>query len=421
MLLYLGFIIIYFTYKIISSKKNRTLQVLIAVAYVAGIEVFLRMTKAYLFYETGKYLVMFFISLGLLYEGFNKRSYPYILFLLLLIPGIMVTYNLMNYDLDFRKAIMFNISGPLTLAISAIFMYGKKVTFKQFLSILNYIVYPLIAMTVYIFLYKPDLRDVITSTAANSAASGGYGPNQVATLLGLGAFVLFTRLLIPYKNKMVHFIMMFFLAAMVYRGILTFSRGGILTAIIMIVVFTFIFFFVTGIKTKVKTVFKLVGVAGVLVFIWTLTLLQTGGLIENRYTNKDSLGREKEDITTGRVDLLVTEFDAFLSHPFLGIGVGRSKGYFIEELGIELPTHNEVTRLLSEHGLFGIFALIILIILPIINNPFGIKNIYFYPFLAFWLLTISHSAMRIAAPALIYSLGLLTITRERKKHNLHRK
>ncbi len=420
MLIYLFLMLVFFTIKIAKSSKNRVLHVLVAASYTAGIEVFLRMTKAYLLYETGKYLVMFFIVLGLFFEGFKKKAYPFTLFLLLLLPGIAVTYINLNYDIDFRKAILFNISGPLTLSLVATFAYGIKLSFKQFLTVLDFMVYPLISMTVYIFLYTPDLREVITSTAANSAASGGYGPNQVATVLGLGIFILFTRLLIPYKNKLVHLIMMFFLAAMTYRGILTFSRGGMLTAVIMVLVFLFLYFFLTNLKRKVNIVFKLLGVAGVLLFIWLLSLAQTGGLIENRYTNKDSLGREKEDITTGRVQLAQVEFDAFKTHPIFGIGVGRSKGYFMDELGIELPTHNEITRMLSEHGMFGILALLILIIIPVVNNPFGVKNIYFYPLLLFWLLTISHSAMRIAAPSFIFGLGLITITRE-KKNTVHRK
>jgi O-antigen ligase len=320
----------------------------------------------------------------------------------------------MNYELNFRKAILFNISGPLTLAIVSIYTYGKKLTFKSFLNVLDYIIYPLISMTVYIILYRPDLRDVIKNTSANAAASGGYGPNQVATVLGLGAFILFSRLLIPYANKVVHFIMMFFLAAMVYRGFLTFSRGGMLTAAVMIAVFLILYFFITNIKTKVKTIFKLLAVGGVLVFIWTLTILQTGGLIENRYTNKDALGREKEDVTSGRVDISKTELDAFFNNPYLGVGVGQGKSYRYETTGIQAASHNEVTRMLSEHGLLGLIGLSILFFAPIINNPWGRKNIYFYPFLLFWLLTISHSAMRIAAPAVIYGLGLITITREKK-------
>ena len=238
MVVFLVALIPYFTLRIIKNKSNnRVKEVLIAAAYVAGAEVFFRMTKAYFLYETGKYLVLYFIILGLFYDGFKRKAYPYALFLLCLIPAVLVTYQELSYDIDFRKAILFNISGPLTLAIVSIYTYGKTLTYKDFLSVLNFVVYPIIAMTVYIILYNPDLRDIITNTAANSAASGGFGPNQVATILGLGIFILFSRLMIPYNNKTVHFLMMFILAAMTYRGILTFSRGGLLTAVIMCVAF----------------------------------------------------------------------------------------------------------------------------------------------------------------------------------------
>lgn len=421
MMFYLFAIIPYFLLRIVKSQPHeRFNEVIIACAYVAGAEVFFRMTKAYLFYETGKYLVIFFIVIGFLYNGFKKSSYPYGIFLILLIPGILVSYENISYDVNFRKAVLFNLSGPVCLSLVAIYTYGKILTYKEFFKILTFIVYPIIAMTIYIILYNPDLRDIITNTAASSAASGGYGPNQVATIFGLGIFILFSRLFIPYKNKTVHFLMLFFLAVMAFRGILTFSRGGILTSVIMCIVFLISYFLFTNLKTKVKSVFKIFAVIGVLLFIWMLTIIQTGGLIENRYANKDALGREKDDITTGRLELISTEIDAFKTHPFFGVGVGQVKGYFLREKGITLPTHNEVTRMLSEHGLFGIFALLILIVVPIINNPFGNKNIYFYPLLLFWFLTINHSSMRIAAPAFIYGLGLITIQRE-KKTAIHRK
>jgi hypothetical protein len=50
------------------------------------------------------------------------------------------------------------------------------------------------------------------------------------------------------------------------------------------------------------------------------------------------------------------------------------------------------------------------IIDKIINNDReSRKNIFLLAFLGFWLLTISHSATRIAAPAFIYVLALLQI------------
>ena len=360
--------------------------------------------------------------MGIFYLGFKKNAFPYVLYLILLLPGVLVSYDSISYDTNFRTAVLFNLSGPLCLSLVSVYIFGRTITLKQFLKVLDYIVYPLISMTIYIVLYSPDIREVITNTASNSAVSGGYGPNQVATVLGLGVFILLSRLIIPYKNALVQMAMMFFLALMGYRALLTFSRGGVLVAVLMSIVFIIIIYFSTSLKNKAKITLKMTGIILVTLAIWTFTIFQTGGLIENRYSNEDALGREKDDVTTGRVDLLATEIEAFKKSPILGVGVGQVKTYFETELGIELPTHNEISRLLSEHGLFGIFALLVLIFAPIITKMNGRKNIYFYPFLIFWGLTIAHSSMRIAAPAFIYALCLLNLEyAPKKKSTLHRK
>src|SRR5690606_31152854 len=106
----------------------------------------------------------------------------------------------------------------------------------------------------------PDIREVITNTASNSAVSGGYGPNQVATVLGLGGFLLLSRLLIPYKNILVQWTMMFFMMLMAYRALLTFSRGGVLVAIVMSLAFIVIVYFSTSLKNKAKITLKMTGI-----------------------------------------------------------------------------------------------------------------------------------------------------------------
>lgn len=417
---YFYLVIVFFLYRIFSSK-DRKKEVLIAAAYMAGAEVFFRMTKAFVFYESGKYSVMLFLGIGIFYYGFKNKAYPYILYLLLLLPGVLIAFLNIDYEDQFGNMIMFNLSGPICLTVTAVYCFNRRIELKEMLDLINVMIYPLIAMTVYVYLYNPDIRDLITSTASSAATSGGYGPNQVATMLGLGVFLLFTRLLIPYKNKLVHFIMMFFLIAMAYRALLTFSRGGVIVAGIMILIFSTILYFSTSLKTKFKITYKFIAVLGAVCAIWLYALLQTGGLISNRYSNEDALGREKTDITTGRSELLEADIEAFEESPFFGIGVGRVKSYYMDELNINLPSHNEVARMLSEHGMFGIIALAILILAALISKLNGRKNIFFYPFLLFWLLTISHSAMRIAAPAFIYGLSLLHLNyASKKKPTLHR-
>ena len=89
-------------------------------------------------------------------------------------------------------------------------------------------------MTVYLVLYTPDLQEVITGTGSNFAASGGFGPNQVATVLGIGIFVLAVRFFIS-KELFYHKLFdLALLGLLGFRALVTFSRGGVLTAIIMI-------------------------------------------------------------------------------------------------------------------------------------------------------------------------------------------
>ena len=65
--------------------------------------------------------------------------------------------------------------------------------------------------------------------------------------------------------------------------------------------------------------------------------------------------------------------------------------------------------MLSEHGLFGIFGLLILFITPFVVYVNNRQHLYFLSFFAFWLLTINHAAMRIAAPAFVYAMSLLFV------------
>jgi O-antigen ligase len=99
----------------------------------------------------------------------------------------------------------------------------------------------------------------------------------------------------------------------------------------------------------------------------------------------------------------------FLDNPIFGVGVGRNKEIREKETGIVSASHNEITRMLAEHGSLGLADLMILFCTPLflfLNNR---QNIFALSFLAFWLLTINHAAMRLAAPAFVYALSLLKV------------
>ncbi|GHC59871.1 O-antigen ligase family protein [Ulvibacter litoralis] len=406
-------VIILFFLVLLLSGNNKNDEALMAAAYIMGYEVLSRMTGTSISYEFAKYAVIGFLFIGMFYRGFHRKSWPYIFFIFLLIPGIVLSAINLNYGSNVGNAIGFNLSGPVCLAISALYCYDRKMSFQKFQTILMCIFLPLITMVTYLYFYTPDLRESLRGTGSNFDASGGFGPNQVATILGLAIFILFTRLL-TVNNKLVNLIDLGLLGMMTYRAIVTFSRGGVITAIICILFFLFYYYRKIDASKKAKLIPRLLIVVGVLAVTWGVSVFYTSGLIVNRYSNEDAAGQLKEDITTGREILIETELNAFYENPILGIGVGKAKEYREAQTGINLPTHNETSRMLSEHGVFGIAGLLVLLFAPLAFRRNVKTNFFFYSFLAFWFLTINHSSMRIAAPAFIYGLALINIVDFRK-------
>ena len=396
----------------IISKNNQNNEVFYVSAYLVGAEVFLRMTGGNLNNEYVKTIVSLLMLLGFVLSGFSKNSIVYWLYFLLLIPGIIVTMSNQNLDFEIRKAITFNISGPVCLGLCALYCYQRTISYNQLHNGLIFLGLPIVSTLTYLLLYNPSVREVVTGTQSNFATSGGFGPNQVATILGIGMFVFFCQLVFLSKSKRMMLLNGFLLVTCSYRAIVTFSRGGVISGVAMIVCVILATYFLANTSGKRK-VSWIVFVTGILALsIWTYSVIQTSGLIAKRYANQDAAGRVKEDRLGGREQILGTELELFKENPIMGVGVGMGKSYRGEMLGEEVATHNEMTRLLAEHGMFGVLILLILLVTPIILYVLNYQNIYFFSFYFFWLLTINHAAMRIAAPAFVYALTLLKLVIE---------
>ena len=400
-------ILVGFRYVIL--RKNANNEALYVAAYIVGAEVFLRMTQGNIFEQYAKYGVMGVLIIGMLFRGFSKNAIMYWIFGLLLLPGIIYGFFTLNFETDIRKAITFNIIGPITLTVSAIYCYQRIVTFQQIKNIIDMLAYPLMATLVYMYLYTPDIKAVVTNTQSNFETSGGFGPNQVSTILGLGIFLFFIKVILNSKTIGIRNINIFFFLFITFRGIVTFSRGGVITGFVMIIIVVILLLVFTSSQGKSKVVslvvFGLIALSGV----WAYSSIQTSGLIDKRYANKDAKGRVKESKLTGREKLIESEFNMFLDNPIFGIGVGKNKEYREETTGIEAASHNEITRMLAEHGMFGLFGLIILLVTPMVLYLNNKQNIFVFSFVVFWILTINHAAMRLAAPAFIYALSLLKV------------
>jgi O-antigen ligase len=405
-----GIAILSISFLLVLKTENNKNQALYVAAYAVGSEVILRMTGGFILYEIGKYSIIIYMLMGMYFSGFSKNSFPYWFFLIFLIPGILVASISLNLDSNIKKSIAFNISGPMCLGISALYCYQRNITIKELNNIMLCMLCPILTTVTYMYLYTPSIKDVVTSTQSNFETSGGFGPNQVATILGLGVFLIFTRILFHSKGKVVFIINAFLLLLLTFRGIVTFSRGGMICSGLMIILLFLILFFVTKRSAKIKIIWAIAISVVSFLFIWAYSSSQTSGLIEKRYANQDAAGRVKTSLLTGREEIMEGEINMFFNNPIFGVGVGKAKENRFEAYGGDMvASHNEITRMLAEHGSFGFFAIIILVITPLalyINNT---QHIYLLSFFIFWLLTINHAAMRLSAPAFVYALSLLHI------------
>ena len=391
------------------SQKNFNEEAFIFSSYIVGAEVFLRMTNSLVFYESGKYAVIIFLTLGFFLSRFNHKFGIQYLFYFLI--GILFTR--VPEGESIRNAIAFNLSGPFVLGVSAIYFYKRKIKKEILLNALFSMLLPIFSIITYLYLKTPDLKDIIFGGAANFETSGGFGPNQVATVIGLGIFIIIIFILM--KKRITGFVLLdsLMLFYFIYRGLLTFSRGGIITGIIALIVFAI--FYIISNKNSLQVFVKYIAIGLVFsISIWVYTSGVTGGMLDNRYAGKNARGIQKEDITSGRIDILETQIIGFVDTP-LGIGVGNGK-YKRQELDthVTAASHNEAGRLIEEHGIFGFTILIGLLIIPLFNiwNSTNYQRAFLISFYLIWFLTINHSAMRIALPGFIYALSLIIITND---------
>jgi hypothetical protein len=395
---------------IITANKNE--EAFLLSSYIVGVEVFLRMTKGAPLFETGKYSIILLLALGLVLGPTKQRlTLTYLVYLMLLLLGIVFTDVPEGQSL--RKSIAFNLSGPFMLGVCAIYFYKRRIKSSELFNAMYMALLPMFAMIVYIFFKTPDLRTIAFGGASLGETSGGFGPNQVATIIGFGIFIL--AIFILSKRRLTGFVYLdaIILAYFVYRGLLTFSRGGIITGAIAIVVMAF--FFVIY-KRNYRKIFQYIFVAGIFILaVWVYTSDITGGMLDNRYTGKNARGIQKADATAGRVKIITTQLENFQDAPLFGIGVGNGKyKRQLESKDVTAASHNELTRMIEEHGVVGLIILIILFSAPVghLYNSNNYQRAFTVAFFVFWFLTINHSAMRIAFPGFVYGLSLIKIKRD---------
>ena len=397
-------IIIIGTYLILIYQDPKGHLPIIFSCYIMGIEVLLRMGRSTLFWEFGKYAIIYFIFLGIIRKSKEININVPILFyfLLLSLSIIMVPFNSFS---QWRQDVAFNLSGPALLMISSIYFFNTRISKIELLNILSFSIYPIISMSVFVYLKMPDIQTYNFLPYSNPSTSGGYGPNQVSTIFGLGVAILVLSQILRGKICGGKAIDISLLVLFFGLGLMTFSRGGILAAIITISIAMIYHLFHD--QKRILIFIKGIGILFIIIISWFIIAEITNGVINKRYGVGNATYTEKlfGDLT-GRTELYKIDFLIFSDNIFTGIGPGQANlqrmdyGY-----GKAAAAHTEYSRMLSEHGLPGLVSLFILLGFPFYffysSNGAPTKLIIIY-FSVLVLLTMFHSAMRVSMPALMF-------------------
>jgi len=409
-------IVVYGLYRIL-SKKNTDGAAHIMAGYVIGVEVLFRMNSGGFGYEYGKYAAILFLVAGLLVERTKKKTPGiYIVFLLILIPSIMfVDYP--SLDLT-RQMVSFNLSGPIILAISAIYFYHKKFTPAQLRKVFLAILYPVVAMSIFVYFRSGSLENMEFTTESNFQASGGFGPNQVSTIFGLGILIIAAAYFLNIRLFKVKYLNIILLMGFLIRGLATFSRGGMLAPMLAIIL-CLIVMTLTDARfqlriNKVVYAFLAIFVIGFVGFNYVNDV--SGGLLEMRFKGESMYNEEKSTMFSGREEIFEEDLEIFKENILTGVGPGMASEKRAAISGVASAAHIEYSRLMAEHGLFGIAAILIIVFFPI--KTFFLRKstddkILLILCTVFVFITLGHAAMRTAAPGFIYGLAFINIVRSR--------
>jgi len=392
-------------------RRNLPL-ILCLCAYLPGVEMLWRQTKAPLYYLTAPYLVIalsaFAVILGI--GSFGRTARLGLLFIAVLLPAGAVT--LKTAGPGARELVSFALTGPIALGALVTFTSQIRIKPELYRRILWIMLISsmgpwMIAVTA----LREGLAqgDVTFTEQSNFIASGGTAPVQVSALLGMGVLVG-VLLILTERQQMARILAVIITAALTVQCFLTFSRGGMTSVAIALSALAIT---QAGNRQMRNRIIVLVIVALTLLVTVVFPRLDefTGGAFEKRFT----------DAKTGRTELAANDYKIFKDNFLFGVGPGMTKyqrlGYDIcqyrsDKCMNEASSHTEFTRLLSEHGLAGVTAIVILAMLAFRayawsgprGRPFAVAMI------AWAVSQMFYANFRIVAVPFVFALALVRVT-----------
>jgi hypothetical protein len=225
----------------------------------------------------------------------------------------------------------------------------------------------------------------------------------VAAALGFSALCSFHWALHKQLPRRVRVFLLVLLVYLLVQSALTFARGGFYMSVLALVTTLFYLLRTPKLRLKLLGGAALLLLAAYFLFLPALDRF-TEGKFSKRYANTSTTGRD--DIALG--DLLV-----FLEHPIFGVGPGQTRLYRPQHLHYHnAAAHTEFTRLLSEHGLFGVAAIIVLCLMAVQHyrrTRTPTNRAFAASFIVWAFLFMLYYATRLALPSLAFGLSSAAI------------
>lgn len=376
--------------------KDQPEKLAYAMGYIAGVELLWRGNNASTFYEIGKYSLITFSILGFVLKEkrISLSKWP-LIYLVLLVPSLFI---LPNFN---RQYIAFNLAGPVAMALVSLFLCAVRLSLPQFKRVLLAVLIPSVSLGFLSLFYTISSESVDFTGASLKVTSAGIGPNQVSSILGLAMICAYAYALIEKQNKPLRVLMVGIAIWMLAQSMLTFSRGGLWTAIGAVAIS--VIFLLRDSRTRTRVLIASAFLIPTFIYIIFPAI--------DDFTGNTLSARLRDPNTTNRDSLMQIDWKLFKDNPIFGVGPGQSE--IIHVLYIRSAnTHTEYTRLLAEHGSFGVAALLVLTLVTL-QRAFGKRPIYARSFgimFTVWaLLFMAHSATRLVAVSLIFAFPEMTL------------
>jgi hypothetical protein len=400
------------------SEDAKHLRIINLLLYISPFEMITRMVNCspLIPYELGKYTTFVLLLWGLSFSRHSNKT-GYIL-IALLVPGIILGWPKAP---DYRH-IIFNVMGLINLGLGMAYFGGlylnkTKIDLNNGIRLLAY---SLVVALIYTFLKTPDYEEIDFHLGANRDASGGFGSNQVSTAFGLGMFLCFylwqQGATFSGFGRLVDLALS---GIFLFQGLLTFSRGGIIGGILAIILYIIWGqrFFATGLKNRLNNV------SLVKIIVFSIPLLVLLSIYANNVTNGNLLLRYQgetegtllglkennlNNLTTGRLEIVLSDLKVFSDYPIWGSGVSLSSK--IRSFNTGAAAHVELSRLLAEHGILGIIIFLVLILglfSLYLNKKKGVLILLILSILGLY--TTFHAATRTFLSPLLISIAYIPV------------